>query len=53
VVHLDEEDQLTDDATVAFCMLEREILLCFFDIMTHLMIHLVEELFICGLVHCR
>jgi hypothetical protein len=21
--------------------------------MTHLMIHLVEELFICGLVHCR
>jgi hypothetical protein len=23
------------------------------DVMSHLMIHLVEELYICGLVHCR
>jgi hypothetical protein len=34
-------------------MLEKEFPPTFLDIMTHLMVHLVEELFICGPVHTR
>jgi hypothetical protein len=53
--HIDsrEEQQLLDDATEALCMLEKEFPPTFLDIMTHLMVHLVEELFICGPVHTR
>ena len=32
-------------------MLEKEFFLGFFNVMTHLIIHLVEELFICSPVH--
>jgi hypothetical protein len=34
-------------------MLEKEFPPGFFNIMAHLIIHLAEELFICGLVHTR
>jgi hypothetical protein len=45
------ESEMMDDAIIALCMLEKEFSLGIFNIMTHLMIHLVEELFICGPVH--
>ena len=35
------------------CLLEKEFPPSFFDPMTHLLVHLVEELHICGLVHSR
>jgi hypothetical protein len=47
------EADVVQDAVIALCMLEKEVPLGFFNIMTHLLIHLVEELFLCGLVHTR
>jgi hypothetical protein len=41
------------NAAIALSILEKEFPLGFFNIMKHLLIHLVEELFICGPVHCR
>jgi len=41
------------DAADALCLLEKEFPPTFMDIMSHLMIHLVEELYICGPVHCQ
>jgi hypothetical protein len=38
---------------MAICMLEMVMPPSFFDVMTHLVIHLVEELNFCGLVHTR
>ena len=35
------------------CMFEKEMSPDFFDIMSHLPYHLVEELFLCGPVHTR
>jgi hypothetical protein len=43
--------ELLNDFVISLCMLEKEFPLGFFNIMTHLMVHLVEELFICGPVH--
>jgi hypothetical protein len=37
----------------ALCLLEKVFLPTFMDIMSHLMIHLVEELYVCGPVHCH
>jgi len=34
-------------------LLEWELLRAFFDVMTHLCLHVVEKLVICGLVHVR
>jgi hypothetical protein len=42
-----------NDVAEALCLLEKAFPPTFMDIMSHLMIHLVEELYICGLVHCR
>jgi hypothetical protein len=47
------EGELMDETVIALCMMEKEFPLGFFNIMTHLMIHLVEELFICGPVQTR
>jgi hypothetical protein len=47
------EADMIDDVVIALCMLEKEFPLSFFNIMAHLTIHLVEELFICGPVHTR
>jgi hypothetical protein len=45
------EAELVDNAVIALRMLKKKFPLGFFNIMTHLMIHLVEELFICKPVH--
>jgi len=47
-----DRDANMKDATDALCMLKKEFLPTFIDIMSHLMIHLVEELYICGPIHC-
>ena len=52
-VNIADEVQLKEDATETICMLEREMPPSFFDIMSHLPNHLVEELFLCGPVHTR
>ena len=41
------------EAAIALCMLEKEFPPSFFDIMSHLVMHLVEEVEICGPVHTR
>jgi hypothetical protein len=41
------------NAAKALCLLEKVFPPTFMDIMSHLMIHLVEELYICGPVHYR
>ena len=45
--------QLQEDVAETLSTLEREFPPAFFDSMVHLTVHLVEELFICGLVHTR
>jgi hypothetical protein len=40
-----------EDVATTLCMLEMEMPPSFFDVMTHLVIHLVEEVDVCGLVH--
>jgi hypothetical protein len=47
----DRDEDMTDVATL--CLLEKSFPPTFMDVMSHLMIHLVEELYICGPVHCR
>ena len=44
---------LREDTAIALCLLEKEFPPSFFDPMTHLLVHLVEELDMCGPVHCR
>jgi hypothetical protein len=48
----DREQDMTD-AAESLCLLEKTFPPTFMDVMSHLMIHLVEELYICGPVHCR
>jgi hypothetical protein len=48
-----ERDVDLTDAAEALCLLEKSFPPTFMDVMSHLMIHLVEELYICGPVHCR
>jgi hypothetical protein len=49
----EEKEQLVADTAETMCMLEKEFPLAFFDIMSHLPNHLVEQLFQCGPVHTR
>jgi hypothetical protein len=44
---------LKENATITMCMLEMTMLPSFFDIMVHLILHLVDELNMCGCVHTR
>ena len=53
VVDLQSKQQFLKDIVKTLCMMETELPLLFFDIMVHLTVHLVEELFLCGLVHNR
>jgi hypothetical protein len=48
VVNLNEMPKLKKDVVTTLCMLEMEIPLAFFDVMIHLVLHLVEELDLCG-----
>jgi hypothetical protein len=50
---LAERDSDMADAAEALCLLEKVFPPTFMDIMSHLMIHLVEELYVCRPVHCR
>jgi hypothetical protein len=45
--------ELLNDIVIALCMLKKEFPLGFFNIMTHLMVYLVEELFIYRPIHTR
>ena len=42
-----------EDVAETLSILEREFPPSFFDIMVHLTLHLVEELFVCGPMHTR
>ena len=48
---MEERDSLFEDYVETLCLMEKEFLCSFFDVMIHLTIHLVEELFLCDLVH--
>jgi hypothetical protein len=48
VVYANQKEKLLNNAIIALCMLEKEFSQGFFDVMTHLMVHLVKELFIFG-----
>ena len=41
------------DVVMATCVLEKEFPPTFLNVMTHLPVHLVEQMFRCGPVHCR
>jgi hypothetical protein len=45
--------ELFQETAVTMCMVEKVFPPSFFDIMTHLPVHLVQQLDICGLVHMR
>jgi hypothetical protein len=52
-VRADVEEDVMRDVIMATCVMEKEFPPTFFNIMAHLPVHLVEQLFICGPVHCR
>ena len=53
VIRLSEIQPLRTCAAEVLCLLEVHFPPGFFDVMTHLVIHLVDELEICGPVHAR
>jgi hypothetical protein len=53
VQDLTDMGTLREDAAITMCMLEMTMPPSFFDIMIHLILHLVDELNMCRLVHCR
>jgi hypothetical protein len=52
-IKIADRDTDITDAAEALCLMEKVFLPTFMDVMSHLMIHLVQELYICGPVHCR
>jgi hypothetical protein len=52
-VQIANRDTDVTEAAMSVCMLEKLFLPTFMNIMSHLPIHLVEELFLCGPVHTR
>lgn len=52
-VALSTLDALYDESIVTMCMMEKVFPPSFFDVMSHLPIHLVQQLRICGPVHNR
>jgi hypothetical protein len=52
-IRIEDWDLDMIEAAEALCLLEKSFPPTFMDVMSHLMIHLVEELYICGPVHCR
>ena len=53
VVSRGSKENFMEEVAETLSYLEREFPPAFFDIMVHLTMHLVEELFICGPVHTR
>ena len=47
-VNVSKEKEYVEVASVTLCMIEREFPLGSMVIMTHLLVHLMEELFLCG-----
>jgi hypothetical protein len=45
--------ELKKEVAMTLVLLKQEFPHSFFDIMTHLLVHLMEELEICGLVHTK
>jgi hypothetical protein len=45
-------DVLQKDTPITFNTFKNESFIAFFDTMTHLTLHVVEELIVCKLVHC-
>jgi hypothetical protein len=52
-VVLANKDADIAESTITVCLLEKRFPPTFMNIMPHLPIHLVEELFICGPMHTR
>ena len=52
-VRATDEADLMRDVVMATCVIEKEFPTTFLNIMTHLPVHLVQQLFRCGLVHTR
>jgi hypothetical protein len=52
-IYIASRDADMNDAAEVLCLIEKAFSPTFMDIMSHLMIHLVEELYICGPVHYR
>jgi hypothetical protein len=52
-IRIEDRDSYMTEAAEALCLLEKSFPPTFMDVMSHLMIHLVEELYICGPMHCR
>ena len=48
-----DEHAIMQDVIMATCLIEKEFPTTFLNIMTHLPVHLVQQLFVCGPVHCR
>ena len=48
-----DRDDLMQNVIMATYLIEKEFQTTFLNIMTHPPIHLVEQLFLCGHVHCR
>jgi len=44
---------MMQDVIMAMCVLTKEFSITFLNIMTHLPLHLVQQLFTCGLMHYR
>jgi len=53
VITSNEIFMFKEDVATTICMLEMVMLPFFFDVMIHLVIHLVEELDLCGLIHTQ
>jgi len=52
-VRREDKERTMVDVVMATCILEKEFPPTFMNVMTHLPVHLVEQLFMCGPVHCR
>ncbi|CAL8991367.1 unnamed protein product [Prunus brigantina] len=52
-VDVSKLDKLEEDIVVTLCLLEKYFSLSFFDIMVHLVVHLVKEVHLCGSVYFR
>lgn len=44
---------MMNNMIIATCMLEKEFPPTFLNVMMHLLLYLMQQLFICGPVHCR
>jgi hypothetical protein len=52
-IKIANRDSDLTDAAEALSLIEKAFQPTFMDVMSHLLIHLVEELYIYGLVHCK